>query len=40
VTELHIRVPDDLAKKIKAQAASNLRSIAAEVVVVLSKAMK
>ena len=38
--DLHIRVPNDLAKKIKDQAASNLRSIAAEVVVMLSKAIR
>lgn len=38
--DIHIRIPAPLAKKLKAQAEANVRSIAAEVIFLLTKALK
>jgi len=38
--DLHIRVPKPLAEKLKAQAKADARSVAAEIVYLLGKAMK
>ena len=40
MTDLHIRIPDDLAEKIKAQAEENRRSVNSEVLVAIEKAVK
>lgn len=38
--DMHVRIPDELAKKLRTQAAANLRSIAAEIVFLLGEALK
>ena len=38
--DLHIRIPDELAEKIKAQAEENRRSINSEVIIAIEKAVK
>lgn len=38
--DIHIRIPAPLAKKIKASAEANVRSIAAEIIFALTKAFK
>jgi hypothetical protein len=40
VIDIHIRIPAALAKKLKAQAEANVRSIAAEIIYILGKALK
>ncbi|MHB8406229.1 MAG: hypothetical protein ACYDCJ_12480 [Gammaproteobacteria bacterium] len=40
MADLHIRIPDDLAAKIKAQAKANLRSLVAEATFLLREALK
>ncbi len=39
VADLHIRIPDALHKKLKAQAKANLRSVVAEINIILGKAL-
>jgi hypothetical protein len=38
--DVHIRLPDELAKKIKAQAKANRRSAIAEIIYLLEKSLK
>jgi hypothetical protein len=38
--DLHIRIPDELAEKIKAQAEENRRSINSEVIILLEEITK
>lgn len=38
--DLHIRVPESLAKKLKASADTSLRSLTAQVIFLLGKALK
>jgi plasmid stability protein len=40
MAEIHIRIPDALAAKIKAAADAHLRSVNAEIIVALGKVFK
>jgi hypothetical protein len=37
---MHVRIPAPLAKKLKASAETNLRSVAAEIIFILTKGLK
>jgi len=39
MTDLHIRIPDDLAEKIKAESEKNFRSLNGEIVYILTDAL-
>jgi hypothetical protein len=38
--DIHVRIPAELAKKLKAQAEANVRSVVAEILFLLGRALK